>query len=353
MLVIFTSGTTADPKGVVHSHGTYVRHGYNVADANDVRAEQRVFGGMPLFWIGGVSHTLGPLMHRGNTFLCTPKFDPDAAIDLIEQAGATEVYMFPNMAHRLREHIGRTGRDVASIPALAPPPSDVPPDRRASSLGMTETCAAYIASGPRDHVVPEEYRGAHGFPVPMSQYRIVDLDSGEPLPEGVEGEICVRGYSLMLGMCKRERHEIFDDDGWYHTGDKGYLAGGYIFFTGRAKDLIKTAGANVAPREVEVLLDSYPEVLMSVVVGLSDADRGEIVAAALVPAAGVTIDPVDLITRANHDLSSYKVPRRVLIVDEPEVPYLATGKPDRQALAQRLASEGVAVAPVRTSGQSS
>jgi acyl-CoA synthetase (AMP-forming)/AMP-acid ligase II len=347
MIVIFTSGTTAEPKGVVHCHGTYVRHAYNVADANDVRGDHRIFGGMPFFWIGGVSHTMGPVMVRGNTFICAPKFDADLSIELIEREQATEAYMFPNMLHRLREHAKAVGRDLSTMPALSPPPSDVPADRRASSLGMTETCAAYIASGPREHVIPEEFRGAHGFPVPMSEYRIVDLETGETLPDGVEGEICVRGYSLMLGMCKRERHEVFDDDGWYHTGDKGYLSGPYIFFTGRAKDLIKTAGANVAPREVEVLLDSYPEVLMSVVVGLDDPERGEIVGAAVVPASGATVDPVELVTRANHDLSSYKVPRRVLVVAETDVPYLATGKPDRLALAESLSAEGESVSPRR------
>jgi acyl-CoA synthetase (AMP-forming)/AMP-acid ligase II len=347
MLVIFTSGTTADPKGVIHSHGTYVRHAYNVADANDVQAGQRVFGGMPLFWIGGVSHTLGPLMRRGNTFLSTPKFDPDAAVELIAREGATELHIFPNMAQRLRDHVRASGRDIESIPVLVAAPPAVPADLRTSSLGMTETCAAYIASGPQGHVLPEEYRGALGFPVPMSEYRIVDLETGVVLTEGVEGEICVRGYSLMLGMCKKERHEIFDDDGWYHTGDKGYIAGPYIFFTGRAKDLIKSAGANVSPREVEVLLDSYPEILMSVVVGLPDSERGEIVAAILVPAGDPGIDPIDVVTRANQALSSYKIPRRVLVVAESAVPYLPTGKPDRLELARRLADSGEVVSPRR------
>jgi acyl-CoA synthetase (AMP-forming)/AMP-acid ligase II len=348
VLVVFTSGTTAEPKAVIHSHGTYVRHAHNVADCNDVASGERVFNGMPFFWIGGVSHTIGPLMVRGNTLIGTAKADAPAGIELMQRAGATGIYMYANLAHRLREHARRAGIDPQSIPALAVAPSDVPPDRRASGLGMTETCASYISSGPRDHVIPEEYRGAHGFTVPMSQYRIVDLETGEELPEGVEGEICVRGYSLMLGMCKRERHELWDDDGWYHTGDKGYLRGPYIWFTGRAKDLIKTAGANVAPREVEVLLDSFPDVMMSVVVGLDDPERGEVVGAVVVPVPGVALDPVDLVTRANHDLSSYKVPRRVLLLPESEMPYLATGKPDRLALAQRLADEGRVVAPVRS-----
>lgn len=344
-LVIFTSGTTAEPKGVVHSHGTYVRHAYNAADANDVPSGQRALGGAPFFWIGGVSHTLGAMMARGNTLLCTPKFDPDAAIDLVERAGANTLSMFPYMMQRLAEHGREAGRDLSAIPF--PPSPTVPADRRTAALGMTETCATYIATGPRGHVVPEEFAGAQGVPVPMTQYRIADLATGETVPDGVEGEICVRGYSLMLGMCKREGHEIFDDDGWYHTGDRGYLSGPYIFFTGRAKDLIKSAGANVAPREVEVALDSHPDVLTSVVVGLDDPERGEIVGAIVVPVVGSEVDPVDLVTRANQVLSSYKVPRRVLVVDESEVPYLGTGKVDRRALAARLGESGVDVRPRR------
>jgi acyl-CoA synthetase (AMP-forming)/AMP-acid ligase II len=349
MQVIFTSGTTAEPKGVVHSHGTYIRHAKNIAEANDVEANQRVFGGMPFFWIGGVSHMLGPVMHLGNTYLCTAKFDAAEAVDLIERQGATSIAVFPNMAQRLRDHVTASGRTVEDIPALAPPPPRrVGPERVTSSLGMTETCAAYIASGPRNHIIPEEYAGAFGFPVPMSQYRIADLETGATLGDGVEGEICVRGYSLMLGMCKRERHEVFDDDGWYHTGDKGFSRGPYLYFTGRAKDLIKTAGANVAPREVEVVLNSFPEVLMSVVVGLSDAERGEIVGAVVVPNPSTTVDPTDLVTRVNAELSSYKVPRRILLVAEADVPYLGTGKPDRLALKEQLETDGAPVTPTRS-----
>jgi acyl-CoA synthetase (AMP-forming)/AMP-acid ligase II len=205
---------------------------------------------------------------------------------------------------------------------------------------MTETCAAYIVSGPRDHVIPEEFAGAHGFPVRFMEYRIVDLETGEPVAEGAEGEICVRGYSLMLGMYKRERHEIVDDDGWYHTGDKGMLRGPYIFFTGRTKDLIKASGANVAPREVEFALGSIPEVLTSVVVGVPDPERGEVVAAVLVPRVRDGFDPVAVIAQAGQALSSYKIPRRYLVLDSDDLPLLATGKPDLAALRALLVTSG-------------
>ncbi|MGE0881196.1 MAG: class I adenylate-forming enzyme family protein [Acidimicrobiia bacterium] len=348
IFVIFTSGTTAEPKGVVHTHGTWVRHGANVAEANDVRSGHITYGGMPLFWIGGVSHTLGPLMQRGNTFLCTEKFDPSEAIELVIREKATQLYMFPNMIQRFRDEVAATGVDVTGVPAFAPvtPPE---PGSKAQSLGMTETCAAYMANGPLEDVIPDEYRGAFGLPVPMMQYKFIDLETGDDLPEGVEGEICVRGYNLMAGMLKKERHETFLDDGFYRTGDKGYRKGPYFFFNGRAKDLIKSSGANVAPREVEVLLDSYPEVLMSVVMGVMDPERGETVGAAIVRRSGAAVDPVELVTRLNRELSSYKVPRKVLVIDEAEMPYVSTGKPDRQALASRVEADGVSVSPRRES----
>ena len=244
--------------------------------------------------------------------------------------------MLPGLLDRLRAHAAATG----ATSLLPPSPAPDPTARGGAQLGMTETCAAYIVNGRRGQTIPPEHADAHGFRVPGMQYRIADLETGETLPEGTEGEICVRGYNLTVGMCKRERHEVFDDDGWYHTGDKGILRGPYITYGGRAKDLIKTAGANVAPREVEVLLDADPGVLMSVVVGLADRERDEIVGAVLIPAAGADLDAEGVIRRAARDLSAYKVPRRVLVLAEADVPYLATGKPDRNRLRELLAAQG-------------
>jgi acyl-CoA synthetase (AMP-forming)/AMP-acid ligase II len=147
----------------------------------------------------------------------------------------------------------------------------------------------------------------------------------------------------MNGLYKRERHETFDEDGWYHTGDKGLIRDGYLYFHGRLSEMIKTAGSNVAPREVELLLESLPEVGSAVVVGLPDADRGEVVAAALVPATGASIDPIETLLRAGEELSNYKVPRRVLVLGEGEVPYLANGKPDRLTVRRLLADRATEV----------
>ena len=135
-----------------------------------------------------------------------------------------------------------------------------------NSLGMTETMGPHSAPGPEaERILPEEMRGSFGLLVPCVEHRIADPETNATLDEGEVGEVCIRGYSLMNGLYKWERHETFDDDGWYHTGDKGFIRDGYLYFLGRLSEMIKTSGSNVAPREVELLLESFPEVGLAVV----------------------------------------------------------------------------------------
>ena len=142
-----------------------------------------------------------------------------------------------------------------------------------------------------DTPLPPELRGSFGIPLPgVVQHRIVDPASGVEAPAGQEGEIQVRGQILMNGIYKQERHEVFGPDGWYATGDRGWFDdAGHLHFTGRASTLIKTAGSNVSPAEVESVLDAMPEVLHSFVVALPHPVRGQVVAAAVVPAHGAQL----------------------------------------------------------------
>jgi acyl-CoA synthetase (AMP-forming)/AMP-acid ligase II len=170
------------------------------------------------------------------------------------------------------------------------------------------------------------------------QHKIVDPESGATVADGVDGEICVRGYNVLDGMYKRERHEVFDDDGWYHTNDRGSLRHGCIFFKGRLGEMIKTAGANVSPREVEVALEQLPGVELAQVVGLPDEQRGELVAAVLVPTADGVLDVDEIIERLRESIASYKVPRRFVVTTHDDIPLLASTKIDRRELARRLAA---------------
>jgi acyl-CoA synthetase (AMP-forming)/AMP-acid ligase II len=343
MMTIFTSGTTSDPKGVVHTHGNFLRHGANLARFAGLTSESRRLCAMPFFWIGGVGLALNMALSVGSTILCIEKFEPDAVLDLMEAEGATELAVWPQLGQRMQRYIVESRRDVSMIPAFAPPPTtDL--GLRHNSLGMTETMGPHSAAGPEsERVLPEEMRGSFGLLVPCVEHRIADPETNATLDDGEVGEICIRGYSLMSGLYKREPHETFDSDGWYHTGDKGLIRDGYLYFHGRLSEMIKTSGANVAPREVELLLESFPDVGLAVVVGLPDVDRGEVVAAALVPAAGASIDPRETLRRAAEELSNYKVPRRVLVLAEGDMPYLANGKPDRLTVRELLAERATEV----------
>ncbi len=343
MMTIFTSGTTSDPKGVVHTHGTFLRHGANLARFAGLTSESRRLCAMPFFWIGGVGLALNMAMSVGSAILCVEKFEPDAVLDLMEAEGATELAVWPQLGQRMQRYIVESGRDVSMIPAFAPP-STTDLGLRHNSLGMTETMGPHSAAGPEsERVLPEEMRGSFGLLVPCVEHRIADPETDATLDDGEVGEICIRGYSLMSGLYKREPHETFDSDGWYHTGDKGLIRDGYLYFHGRLSEMIKTSGSNVAPREVELLLESFPDVGLAVVVGLPDVDRGEVVAAALVPAAGASIDPLETLRRAAEELSNYKVPRRVLVLAEGDMPYLANGKPDRLTVRKLLAERATEV----------
>jgi acyl-CoA synthetase (AMP-forming)/AMP-acid ligase II len=346
MMTVFTSGTTSEPKAVVHTHGNFLRHGANLARFQGVTPDTRTFCGMPFFWIGGVGLVVNMALAAGAAVLCVERFDADDAVDLMEAEGATLLGIWPQLGQKLRQYVAATGRDVSQIPAFTPPVIE-DPELRHNSLGMSESVGPHSSPGPEaDRILPEEMRGSFGLLLPPVEHRIVDPETDAVLGPGQEGEICIRGYSLMSGLYKKERYEVFDDDGWYHTGDKGCVRDGYLYFYGRLSEMIKTSGSNVAPREIELTFETYPEVGLAVVMGLPDAERGELVAAALAARPGMTIDADVVLKKARKELSSYKIPRVILALKDTEVPFLASGKPDRLKLRDMLAEQaGVRPSP--------
>jgi acyl-CoA synthetase (AMP-forming)/AMP-acid ligase II len=342
MLILYSSGSTSDPKGALHSHGGVLRHAWRMAALRELTPEDRVWSPMPFFWVGGLVFALLANLQAGACTLCQDVFDPEHTLAFLERERATIAIGWPHFGKALAEHPSRKQRDLSrlrggNVPEILPPeicPTD--PELRANALGMTETCGPHTWGG--QGALPEALRGSFGRAVAGLEHKVVDPETGAVLPPGAFGEICVRGDSLMQGLYKVEREDCFDAQGFYHTGDRGrFDADGQLYFTGRLGDLIKTGGANVTPSEVEQLLAGQPEVKEAYVVGIPDPDRGQVVAASVVLAPGRSVAPEELLARLRKELAAYKVPRRLFIDAMDALPFTDSGKIDKRRLAALLA----------------
>src|SRR5215218_7237326 len=336
LVVIQTSGSTAEPKGVVHTHGAVIRKmaGPMLHDGGVPDGPHAVYAAMPPFWIGGLIIIASALVH-GTTMVCQERFEIEGALDMIEQEHCIAVSAWYGVTQALKTHPSVPHRDLSAIPMLTEPVLDPPYN---AVLGMTETIGPHLMTPhPRYGLQPPAHvRGSNGVAAPHFEHKLV-TPGGDVIRGDGEGELCVRGYATLAGMYKKERHEIFDADGWYHTGDRVRRVEDAFFFTGRVTEMIKTNGANVAPPEVEAVLQAMPGVRFAYVFGVPDAVRGEVVAAVVVPYEGAELSIAHLRELARHELSSYKVPRVVEVLAADDVPVLATGKVDRLAMQRRVA----------------
>ena len=355
MVVIYTSGSTAEPRGAVHTQGTLIRHAFNLNSVRTIGAVDRIWSPMPFFWVGGLLLGLLSPMHVGACLLGEEAFEPRATLDLLERERATVAGGWPHYGKAMADDPSFPGRDLSSlrsgnIEILPPDKRPADPELRPNSLGMTETCGPHTFG--RDTDPPEKLRGGFGRALEGIEHKVVDPETGVTLPPGTEGEICVRGYTVAQGLYKREREATFDRDGFYHTGDGGYFdADGYLFFKARLGDMIKTAGANVTPSEVEKALESFPAVKEAFVVGISDPVRGQNVAAAIVFNHGHSLSADELRHGLRAELSAYKVPRHFVFFGDGELPFTDSGKIDkrklRDLLAARVAKQDEAGSPTR------
>ncbi|MGO9380675.1 MAG: class I adenylate-forming enzyme family protein [Mycobacterium sp.] len=347
LVVVTTSGTTAEPKSVVHTHGSLVRHAYILARHRGVTSTDRIYSPMPFFWVGGLTMVVLQALSTGATILAQDVFEAGSTLALLERERATFISCWAQASQAMADHPDFAKRDLSSVrggtmlEALPPDRRPREPDLTPNLLGMTETGGPHTMVEVPDTPLPPDLRGSFGIPLPgVVQHRIVDPASGVEAPAGQEGEIQVRGQIVMDGIYKHERHEVFGPDGWYATGDRGWFDdAGHLHFTGRASTLIKTAGSNVSPAEVESVLDSMPEVLHSFVIALPHPVRGQVVGAAVVPAYGARLSVETVVAHARRSLSTFKVPTVIRLMPEDELPMLPTGKVDRQGLVRVLTGD--------------
>jgi acyl-CoA synthetase (AMP-forming)/AMP-acid ligase II len=334
LTIVHTSGSTGEPKGVIHTHGALIRHLDNLNQIRRYRPDEVLFSNSPFFWIGGLAYSLLGTLVAGGKLVCSNSPQAAGVLDVLERERPTMVNGFAQSVAHLPRDPSFARRDLSSIrrgnlyPILPEGVRPADPELRHAMLGMTETGSVCLVSDDESDQ-PEHRRGSFGRPAPGFEALVVDPDTGST---GEAGELWFRGPFMMEGYYGRERHELFDADGWYHTGDFVVVdADGFFYFKGRRGDMIKTSGANVSPLEVESAIRELTG-LTAHVVGIADEGRGQVVAAAIRVPAGHDVNVDELRRQIATRLSAYKVPRRFLLLADASVPLLPSGKLDRLAL---------------------
>jgi acyl-CoA synthetase (AMP-forming)/AMP-acid ligase II len=334
LAIVYTSGSTDVPKGAVHTHASVLGHQRNLNEIRGLAADDRLFCNSPFFWVGGLAFGLLATLVAGATLVCSNAVDADATLDLLETERPTLTNGFAASVAHLARHHSFPGRDLASMrrgnlyPIMPADVRPTDPDRRHNMLGMTEAGGTFLLHADESDQ-PETRRGSFGRPAPGFETRVVDPDTGAAVEHGTVGELLIRGPYLMQRYHRRSREECFDPDGWFHTGDNVRTDDdGYVYYQGRRGAMIKTAGANVSPVEVEKAIARVTDGTVAHVLGLPDPERGEIVAAVLVTEHHV--DSSALRALLASELSAFKLPRRFATVTE--VPLLSSGKVDLRRL---------------------
>lgn len=337
LTIVHTSGSTGDPKGVIHTHGALLRHLDNLNRIRRYVPGEVLFSNSPFFWIGGLAYSLLGTLVAGGRLVCSNATHASGVLDVLERARPTMVNGFAQSVAHLPHDPSFARRDLSSIrrgnlyPIVPDAVRPKDPELRHAMLGMTEAGSVCLVSEDESDQ-PEHRRGSFGKPAPGFEALVVDPETGRACGVGEPGELRFRGPFLMEGYYGRERHDVFDADGWYRTGDfVVFDADGFFYFQGRRGDIIKTSGANVSPREVEAAIADLTG-FTAHVVGLADAARGQVVAAALRVPAGRVVDIEELRRGLAERLSAYKMPRRFLLLADADVPLLSSGKLDRPAL---------------------
>ena len=327
--VVYTSGSTATPKAVVHGQWAVARQPPVLATYFDVQPHDRTLSLLPAFWMGGISAAL-QVLSTGSTLVYPTAPDVDTVLDTIEGHGITNVVIW-HMLAKLHARARARGVDLEHIKITTGPTRDkngdpIPRHLQTRMLGMSESFAPHSAE-PVTWRLPESKAGAAGRAVNGIERRVVDPATGAEVAPGEIGELQLRGGALMTGFYKVPRSSVFTADGFFPTADLVRIdADGYAFFVGRISDMIKTNSANVSRLEVEAALNSLPDVDLAVVAGLPDPELGEKVVAAVVPAPGRAPTETELRAALRERLSSFKVPRHVVFITHDDIPRTPTGK---------------------------
>ncbi|MAL27844.1 MAG: AMP-dependent synthetase [Croceicoccus sp.] len=349
-MVLYTSGTSANPKGCLLSNEAICREASNLARNRwAFQDDERVWSPMPLFHIAAMLAMLGAI-EVGGTFIGQPHFDPGESLRQIETEKATMIFLpFVTFHQSMIAHPDWDKTDMGSVRLMNSCFSQMPkaigdayrekmPNAlQVGTFGMSEA-SGIVSTGGYD-MDPELGFQTLGYPLKGISVRIVDTETGKDLPTGQRGEVLIKGYNMLDGYHRDpvKTAEAIDADGWYHSGDIGSLdSDGHMRFHGRFKDMLKVGGENVAAAEVETVLEAHEAVELSQVIGIPDQRLAEVPAAFVKLANGFRPSEAELIAFAKERIASFKVPRHIRYVDEWP---MSASKIQKFKLRQRLMEE--------------
>ena len=324
--ILYTSGTTANPKGALISHGAQIGNSRSLGVRYEATADDKVWSPLPIFHIAGIL-PMTMILDLGGAYMTVPHFDAGVAIDMLGREGATIAYpSFVTIMQDLISHPSFASADLSRVRLMnsnfAVQPdwirdavcAAVPYTVQVSTYGLTEAAGTVTTSRLGD---PWSLRTSRcGAPLDDWQVRIVDLETGKECALGERGEIVIRGPGMLSGYYNApEKTAEVIRDGWFHTGDIGsFDETGHIMFHGRTKDMLKVGGENVAAAEIESMLQSHPAVKLAQVVGIPDDRYAEVPAAFVEFADGASASEAELIAHCQGKLASFKLPRHVRMV---------------------------------------
>ena len=346
--LLFTSGTTGKPKGVMTAHGQNLRLVSDWSEMVGLRQGDRYLIVNPFFHSFGYKAGWLAALMRGCCILPQAVFDVNVLLERVAAERVTVLPGPPTLYQSLLAHPRRGDHDLSSLRVAVTGAASVPVEmvrRMRSELGfetivtaygLTETCGFVTICRPGDDA--ETIATTSGRAFPEVEVRCVDAQ-GRSVPTGEPGEVVVRGYNLMRGYFGNPdaTAEAIDADGWLHTGDVGVLdERGYLRITDRLKDMFINGGFNVYPAEIEQTILGYPGVAQAAVIGIPDERLGEVAMAFLLPAAGQSIDLDAFLAWCRERMANYKAPRRAMLLDA--LPLNAAGKVTKAALRELAAS---------------
>jgi len=343
-VIIYTSGSTELPKGVLHAHRSPALQSWRFASRQRLLPGDRVYSAFPFFWTAGFAMVLGSTLAAGGCLCIAETFSAEEALRTMQDEKVTIVHVWPHHSAAIRDCPTNAEFDISTV--RNDPQRFRPGVEQDGQVGLGSSRAGYgmsetftiVTSAPvdSDREILDE---SNGFLLPGNAMRVRDPETGELLGAGQEGELLVKGTTMMRGYVGLPAEACFDADGFFHSGDTGYIdERGLLHWTGRVTELIKTGGANVSPVELETLLARHPGLLEAAVVGVPDDLLGEIVIACVVARPDADVDEQRVRGYVRDHVSSFKVPKRVLFFAEGELPSTGSDKVQHAEL-RRLALE--------------